>query len=281
MYDDGTAANTDEPILTRLAKDEHEQPAGLEEQLKRLRDRVFSPISGDPLFEGIKPPPGVILHGPSGTGKTMLVKYAAAQSQVFFISLTAADINDKKTLRSVFNAAKGSPPAVILIDDIDYIFPNRAEGTEHQDSIQSQILTELDNIANRDIILIATTNRLDAVHPALLRRLPLQLEVPLPNWQTRLAVLKSCLARHPHRLQPKQVEMLASSTAGNNSSVIAGMVEDAVCHVAVSMMDAHLPPGATPPTVRRALTYRDFTIPPGGKSLIYNRRGKKRKRDDP
>ncbi|KAL9936753.1 hypothetical protein V8E36_003988 [Tilletia maclaganii] len=285
-YDDGSAAEPEAPTLVRLAKDEHEQPAGLNEQLKRLRDRVFKPLSGNPLYHGIKLPPGVILHGPPGTGKTMLVKYTAAQSQVFFICLKAADINDKflgqseKALRSVFDAAKRSPPAVIMIDEIDCIFPNRAEGTVHQDSIQSQVLTELDNIANRNIVLIATTNRLDAMDPALRLRLPLQIEVPLPDWQTRLAVLKSCLARHHHRLEPRQVEMLASSIAGCNSSAIAEMVEDAVCHVAVSMDDAILPPGATPPTVRRALTYRDFTIPPGGRSFIFNRRGKKRKRDD-
>ncbi|KAL9935724.1 hypothetical protein V8E36_005301, partial [Tilletia maclaganii] len=170
---------------------------------------VFKPISGDPLYHGIKLPPGVIMYGSPATGKTMLVKYTAAQCQVFFICLKAADINDKylsqseKGLRPVIDAAKCSAPAVIMIGEIDRIFPNRAEDTVHQDSIQSHVLTELDSTANRNIILIATASRLDAMDPALRRRLPLQIHVPLPDWQLWLTLFNSCLARHHYCLRPR------------------------------------------------------------------------------
>ncbi|KAL9935946.1 hypothetical protein V8E36_005523, partial [Tilletia maclaganii] len=163
------------------------KPVGLDEQLSLLRNRLFEPLRGASLFKGISPPSGAILHGPPGTGKTMLAKFAAAQARVSFIFLKASEVNDKylcqseKWMQMVFDQAKLSAPAVIMVDEVDCIFPSRSEGSVHHQSILAQLLVELDQAQAHNVAFIATTNRLDAIDPALLRRLTLRLNVPKPN----------------------------------------------------------------------------------------------------
>ncbi|KAL9937962.1 hypothetical protein V8E36_003507 [Tilletia maclaganii] len=288
------------------------KPVGLDEQLSLLRNRLFEPLRGAPLFKGIPPPSGAILHGPPGTGKTMLAKFAAAQARVSFIYLKASEVNDKYLgqsekwvviarpvarhtglacpltlflcspllgkMQKVFDQAKLSAPAVIMVDEVDCIFPSRSEGSVHHQSILAQLLVELDQAQAHNVAFIATTNRLDAIDPALLRRLTLRLNVPKPDLHARRAIFVEALAKYSNKLSARQIDMLASATSGCSRSDLVDMVQDAVCNLAASMRDAAIPSRQRRPQTRRPLTYRHFTLPSATHThkLIHQHRPKHR-----
>ncbi|WFD03267.1 26S proteasome subunit rpt4 [Malassezia obtusa] len=178
---------------------------GLSEQIRELREVIELPLVNPELFArvGIKPPKGVLLYGPPGTGKTLLARAVAATLETNFLKVVASAIVDKyigesaRLVREMFAYAKSQEPCIIFMDEIDAIGGRRfSEGTSADREIQRTLMELLNQMDGFDQLgrtkVIMATNRPDTLDPALLRpgRLDRKIEIPLPNEQSRLEILK-------------------------------------------------------------------------------------------
>ncbi|EIW79318.1 26S proteasome regulatory complex ATPase RPT4 [Coniophora puteana RWD-64-598 SS2] len=178
---------------------------GLGDQVRELREVIELPLMSPELFlrVGIKPPKGVLLYGPPGTGKTLLARAVAATLNTNFLKVVSSAIVDKyigesaRVVREMFGYAKDHEPCVIFMDEIDAIGGRRfSEGTSADREIQRTLMELLNQMDGFDTLgktkLIMATNRPDTLDPALLRpgRLDRKIEIPLPNEQARLEILK-------------------------------------------------------------------------------------------
>ncbi|PSQ51173.1 AAA family ATPase, partial [Halobacteriales archaeon SW_12_67_38] len=173
---------------------------GLDAAKQTLTEAVEWPLSYGALFEAAAtdPPAGLLLYGPPGTGKTMLARALAGESDVNFISVAGPEILDRyvgeseKAVREVFDRARQAAPAIVFFDEIDAIAGGRGENHEVTERVVSQLLTEIDGLAeNPNLMVLAATNRRDAIDPALLRpgRIESHVEVPAPDEAARRAIL--------------------------------------------------------------------------------------------
>jgi transitional endoplasmic reticulum ATPase len=175
---------------------------GLSAVKDRLRTLVQKPLEEPDLFRSmsIRPPSGVLLSGPSGTGKTMLVHALARESGVNFLAVDGPEVFSKwlgeseESVRQVFTLARQLAPAVVFFDQIDAIAPLRGAdlGTKTTERVVNQLLAEIDAVAHiPDIVVIGATNRIDLIDPSLLRagRLGHVVEVPLPDEAGRREIL--------------------------------------------------------------------------------------------
>ena len=146
-------------------------------------------------------PKGVLIHGPSGTGKTLLAKAVATESEANFISIRGPELLSKwvgeseRGVREVFRRARTASPCVIFFDEIDALAPIRGAGGDSMvtERVVSQLLTELDGVRSLSgVVVIAATNRVDMVDTALLRpgRFDKLLLVPLPDQDSRKKILE-------------------------------------------------------------------------------------------
>ncbi|CAE7050841.1 unnamed protein product [Rhizoctonia solani] len=178
---------------------------GLGEQVRELREVIELPLMNPELFlrVGITPPKGVLLYGPPGTGKTLLARAVAATLSTNFLKVVSSAIVDKyigesaRLVREMFGYAKEHEPCIIFMDEIDAIGGRRfSEGTSADREIQRTLMELLNQMDGFDTLgktkLIMATNRPDTLDPALLRpgRLDRKIEIPLPNEQARLEILK-------------------------------------------------------------------------------------------
>jgi len=172
---------------------------GLEDIKDALKEAVEWPLKYSELFRkaGTNPPKGIILHGKPGTGKTYLAKALASESGVNFISVKGPQIlsryigESEKGVRELFRLAKQAAPSILFLDEIDSLTPRRnhdGSGSGVIERVIGQFLTEMDGIEDlKGVIVLAATNRIDLIDPALLRsgRFDLIFEVPVPNLETR------------------------------------------------------------------------------------------------
>jgi len=178
---------------------------GIEEQLDEVRETVEMPLKNPGMFEdvGIDPPSGVLLHGPPGTGKTMLAKAVANQTDATFIKMAGSELVHKfigegaKLVRDLFELARQHEPAVIFIDEIDAIAAKRTESKTSGDAevqrTMMQLLSEMDGFEDRgEIRIIAATNRFDMLDRAILRpgRFDRLIEVPKPDEEGREQIFR-------------------------------------------------------------------------------------------
>ncbi len=180
----------------------YEDIGGLQEEVKKVREMIELPLKHPEIFErlGIQPPKGVLLYGPPGTGKTLLAKAVANESNATFISLNGPEIMSKfvgeaeKKLRDLFAEAEKNAPAILFIDEIDAIAPKREESYgEVERRVVAQMLASMDGLKARGkVIVIAATNRPEALDPALRRggRFDREIEIGVPNKEGRLEILK-------------------------------------------------------------------------------------------
>ncbi|HOV83098.1 MAG TPA: proteasome-activating nucleotidase [Methanothrix sp.] len=181
------------------------QIGGLDSQISEIREIVELPLKRPDLFTavGIEPPKGVLLHGPPGTGKTILAKAVAQSTDATFLRVVGSEFVQKyigegaRLVRELFELAKSKSPAIIFIDELDAIGARRMDGATSGDrEVQRtlmQILAEMDGFdARGEVKLIAATNRLDMLDPALLRpgRFDRVIEIPMPSREAREAILK-------------------------------------------------------------------------------------------
>ncbi|CAD6948545.1 unnamed protein product, partial [Tilletia controversa] len=230
------------------------KPVGVDQQIDKLLFGLLKPLQGNGMFRTLAAPSGALLYGPPGTGKTLLVQQAAFKARINCVRLKASDIHSKfigiseKILSNAFEEAKLAAPSIIVIDEIDCIFPSRGSvAGEKNPSVLAQILTEMDNVRGQRVAIVATTNVKDRLDPALLRRLPLKIEVPLPSLPAREALLLHHMGSIKNSLKDKQISQLAALTEGCSCSDITAMVELAQFQSIHQVMTKVLPKGKSRP----------------------------------
>jgi proteasome regulatory subunit len=183
----------------------YEQVGGLESQIQEIRETVELPLTNPAIFKdiGIEPPRGVLLYGLPGTGKTMLAKAVAHESKATFIHMSGSELVHKfigegaQLVRDIFQMAREKAPSIIFIDEIDAVGSIRTHdgttGSAEVNRTMMQLLAEMDGFRTRgDIKIIAATNRIDILDPALLRpgRFDRIIEIPMPSAVGRLKILE-------------------------------------------------------------------------------------------
>ncbi len=208
---DGGAIITSKTVFTIVEANEaargvpqvaYEDIGGLKEEIQKVREMIELPLRHPEIFEklGIEAPKGVLLYGPPGTGKTLLAKAVANESNAHFISISGPEIMSKfygeseARLRELFKEAREKAPTVMFIDEIDSIAPKREEVTgEVERRVVSQMLSLLDGLEARGrVVIIAATNRPNAIDPALRRpgRFDREIEIRVPDKHGRLEILQ-------------------------------------------------------------------------------------------
>ncbi len=211
----------------------------LEEAKQQLREVVEWPLKYPQDFEklGIKPPKGVVLHGPPGTGKTLLAKAVANEAEANFIAVKGPELISKwvgeseKHIREVFRKARQAAPTIIFFDEIDSIASARGTGLDSgvTERMVNQLLTELDGIEELEkVIVIAATNRIDLIDPALLRpgRFDRIIEIKMPDEKARLEIFKVHTRKMPLAKDVK-LEELAKETEGFTGADIEAVCREA------------------------------------------------------
>jgi len=228
---------------------------GLAEAKDRLTEAVEWPLAYTELFEATKtdPPSGVLLYGPPGTGKTLLARALAGESDVNFIHVAGPELLDKyvgeseKAVREVFERARQAAPSIVFFDEIDAIAGRRGETGEATERVVSQLLTELDGLAeNPNLVVLAATNRRDALDPALLRpgRLEEHIEVPDPDADARREILAVHTREKPIADDVSLVD-LAAETEGFSGAELDALVRDASMRAIRAFAREHGPGEAT------------------------------------
>jgi transitional endoplasmic reticulum ATPase len=220
----------------------YEDIGGLEEEIKKVREMIELPMKHPEIFTrlGVQPPKGVLLYGPPGTGKTLLAKAVAHESQANFVTLNGPEIMSKfvgeaeKKLRQLFEDASKNAPSIIFIDELDAIAPKREESYgEVERRVVAQLLALMDGMKGRGkVIVIAATNRPDALDPALRRggRFDREIEIGVPNRKGRLEILKIHTRNMPIG-KDVDLEKLADKTYGYVGADLEGLAKEAAMSV--------------------------------------------------
>ncbi|MFB6159151.1 MAG: CDC48 family AAA ATPase [Candidatus Nanohalobium sp.] len=217
----------------------YEDVGGLNATKQEMMEAVEWPLKHGEMFEHMDTdsPKGILLYGPPGTGKTLLAKAVANASDSNFIPVKGPELLNKyvgeseKAVREVFEKARENSPAVVFFDEIDAIAGERdsSMGSESEERVVSQLLTELDGIEElEDVVVIATTNRPDMIDQALLRpgRLDRTIEVPVPDREAREEILKIHLEGKPGT-EDVDIEELAGRTEGFTGSDLEAVTREA------------------------------------------------------
>ena len=219
----------------------YEDIGDLEEAKQKIREMIELPLKHPELFRrlGIEPPKGVLLYGPPGTGKTLLAKAVANESGAHFIAINGPEIMSKyygeseARLRDVFREAEENAPSIIFIDEIDAIAPKREEVTgEVERRVVAQLLALMDGLKGRgQVIVIAATNRPDAVDPALRRpgRFDREIAIPVPDKRARREIFQVHTRNMP-LAEDVNLDELAELTHGFTGADIAAVCREAAMH---------------------------------------------------
>ena len=219
----------------------YEDIGGLEAQIQEVREAVEDPLTNPEMFEevGIEPPTGVLLHGPPGTGKTMLAKAVANRTDATFIKMAGSELVQKfigegaRLVRDLFELAADREPAIIFIDEIDAIAAKRTESKTSGDAevqrTMMQLRSEMDGCDRRgDLAILAATNRFDMLDEAILRpgRFDRLIEVPEPDDDGRRQILK--IHTEGMQLAPEiDLDDIAADTEGFSGAELASLATEA------------------------------------------------------
>ncbi len=220
---------------------DYSQIGGLKEQIREIREAVELPLTNPEAFVriGIDPPKGVLLYGPPGTGKTMLAKAVAKHTDTCFIRLVGSELVKKyigegaRMVRELFKLAVDNAPSIIFIDELDSIAAKRYDGATAGDrEVQRtlmQLLAEMDGFNPRgEVRLLAATNRLDILDPAILRpgRFDRFIEVKLPDADARESIIM-IHSRNMTLSKNIAFKYLAKITDGSSGSDLKAIVTEA------------------------------------------------------
>jgi len=257
---------------------------GLDDTKQELQEAIEWPMKYPSLYDklGHKLPHGILLHGASGTGKTMLAKAVATESEANFVSVRGPELLSKwvgeseRGIREIFKRARQSSPCVIFFDEIDSIAPIRGGGAETQvtERVVSQLLTELDGMQEmHGVVVLAATNRADMIDPALLRpgRLDKIIQIPMPDKETRNKILEINSEEIPFVKDPNSPDYvnfgkLAEATDNFSGADVAAIANTAVSFVIhehldkYSMAGIHAKKDSTTEEEKEAITKQDKEI---------------------
>jgi transitional endoplasmic reticulum ATPase len=231
-------AKESEPSLSNIS---YEEIGGLDDAKTKIREIIELPMKHPELFKhlGIEPPKGVLLFGPPGTGKTLLAKAVANESGANFTSINGPEIMSKfygeseGKLREIFDDAEKNAPSIIFIDEIDSIAPKREEaGGEVERRVVAQLLALMDGLKSRgQVIVIAATNRPEAIDPALRRpgRFDREIAISMPDKKGRREILQVHMRGMPLSNDVSLDEM-AELTHGFTGADLAALTREAAMH---------------------------------------------------
>jgi len=258
-------------VFTEIPDVKWSNVGGLNDVKKVLKETIEWPLKHGELFKHAKTTPsrGILLYGQPGTGKTLLAKAVASESEVNFISVKGPELLSKwvgeseKGIREVFKKAKQASPCIIFFDEIDSVVPRRgSEAASHVvDRVISQFLTELDGIEElKGIVVLAATNRLDIIDPALLRagRFDFLLELPVPDEETRLEIFKV----HT-RGKPLAPDVDLKSLAGGTEGLVGADIESICRKASMAAIREFIETCPQPRSGKEGQDYADFAISNG------------------
>ncbi len=225
-------------VEKKIPKVTYEDIGGLDKEIQRIRELVEIPLKHPEVFRhlGIEPPKGILLYGPPGTGKTLLAKAVANESGAHFIAINGPEIMSKwygeseAKLREIFKEAEENAPSIIFIDEIDAIAPKRGEVVgEVEKRVVAQLLSLMDGLETRgQVIVIAATNRPEAVDPALRRpgRFDREIYIGVPNKKGRKEILQIHTRNMP-LADDVDLDKLAEVTHGYVGADLAALAKEA------------------------------------------------------
>lgn len=229
-----------------------EDVGGLQDIKDSLIEAVEWPLKYPEIFAkaNTNPPKGILIHGPPGTGKTLIAKAVANESEVNFIPVSGPSLMSKyigeseKGVREVFKKARQASPSILFFDEIDALAPQRGAGgdtTHVTERVISQFLAELDGIEElKGVVVLAATNRLDIIDPAILRagRFDLILELSDPDQDTRIEIFKIHTKGKPMD-KNMNLNELAQETEGWTGADIEAVVRQASMQAVKEFIKKH------------------------------------------
>jgi len=250
----------EEPVkeLGKITTTTYEDIGGLKDEVQKIREMVELPMRHPELFErlGIEPPKGVLIYGTPGGGKTLLAKAVANESEAHFITINGPEIVSKfvgeaeEKLRKIFSEAEENSPSIIFIDELDAIAPKREEVTgEVEKRIVSQLLTLMDGLKARgQVVILAATNRPNAIDPALRRpgRFDREIEIGVPDKKGRLEIMQIHTRGMPLAENVK-LEDIAAKTHGFIGADLQSLCKEAAMKALrrilpkINLEDEHIP----------------------------------------
>jgi len=229
---------------------------GLKKQIDEVIETLELPLTSPELFieVGVEPPHGILLYGPPGNGKTLIAKAVAHRAKATFIRMSGSELVQKyigegaRLVRDVFQIAREKAPSIVFIDEIDSVGSRRTyDGTTGSSEVNRtmvQLLAELDGFDSRgDVKIVAATNRIDLLDPALMRpgRFDRIIEVPSPDAEGRMEIFK--IHTRNMKLDDVDLEELVGITDGLSGAELKAIVTEAGMFVirrkgkAVTMQD--------------------------------------------